>query len=296
MNGSVTSTLDFEAWVGRSESVEDIASGSAALGLSSVLDTPRDQGNSDSGTAALFPLGHWLQFNPTAPMSDLGPDGHPKLGGFMPPLPLPRRMWAGSNISFYEPIVIGQRLRKTTTIESITPKTGSTGQLCFVSLRHVITADEELALVEHQNIVYREAPPVDPNAPSPSQPPRQSGLAPGGWDWTGALRPNEITLFRYSALTFNSHRIHYDHPYATRVEGYPGLVVHGPLLATYIVDAFLRRHQGATITSFEFSARSPIFAGEQIYVTGRADGDGAEELAVIGPDGRPAVIARIEYR
>ncbi len=294
MTDSVAPTLDLEAWLGRSESVEDVASRSAVLGLAAVLDTPTNQTNTDH--AALFPLGHWLQFNPTATMSDLGPDGHPRPGGFMPPLPLPRRMWAGSKIAFHAPIVVGQPLRKTTTIESITPKTGSTGKLCFVSLRHVVTADNELAIVEHQSIVYREASPVDPDAPSPARPPRQDGSAPEGWDWVRALRPNEITLFRYSALTFNSHRIHYDRPYATGIEGYPGLVVHGPLSATYIVDAFLRRHPGATLTGFEFSARSPIFAGEQIHVAGRGDRDGAAELAVVGPDGKPAVLARIEYR
>jgi 3-methylfumaryl-CoA hydratase len=294
MTDSVAPALDLEAWVGRSEAVEDVASRSAALGLAAVLDRPSNEADADH--AALFPLGHWLQFSPTTTMSELGPDGHPRLGGFMPPLPLPRRMWAGSKIVFHAPVAVGQRLRKTTTIESITPKAGSTGELCFVSLRHDVTADDKLALVEHQNIVYREAPAVDTDAPSPARPPRQDGPAPDGWDWARALRPNEITLFRYSALTFNSHRIHYDHPYATGVEGYPGLVVHGPLSATYIVDAFLRRHQGATLTGFEFSARSPIFAGEQIHVAGRAAGAGAADLAVVGPDGKPAVLARIQYR
>jgi 3-methylfumaryl-CoA hydratase len=294
MTHSVASTLDLEAWVGRIDSVEDVALRSAVLGLAAVLDRPIDQTNADHG--ALFPLGHWLQFSPTVTMSELGPDGHPRLGGFMPPLSLPRRMWAGSTIAFHRPIIIGQRLRKTTTIESITPKTGSTGELCFISLRHDVTADDKLALVEHQNIVYREAAAVDPDAPSPARKPRQDGPAPEGWDWVSPLRPNEITLFRYSALTFNSHRIHYDYPYATGVEGYPGLVVHGPLLATYLMDAFLHRHQGATVTGFQFSARSPIFVGEQIHVAGRAGSGGAAELAVIGPDGKPAVLAHIEYR
>jgi 3-methylfumaryl-CoA hydratase len=294
MTDPAAPALDHAAWVGRSETLEDIASRSAAIGLGAVLDAPLDASETD--TARLFPLGHWLQFTPSAPMSELGADGHPRLGGFMPPLPLPRRMWAGSRIAFHAPVSVGQRLRKTTTIESITPKTGSTGSLCFVVLRHEVEADGAPALVEHQTIVYREAVAVDPSTPSPARPPRADGTAPDGWDWTRALRPDEVTLFRYSALTFNTHRIHYDRPYATEVEGYPGLVVHGPLSATYIVDSFLRQHPGSELSAFEFSARAPIFAGELIHVVGRADGVGAEELAVIGPDGKPAISARVEYR
>lgn len=286
--------IDLSAWVGRTATTTDIASRQAAVGLGAVLDRPLDEAAADS--AVLFPVGYWLQFTPTAPMSELGVDGHPKLGGFMPPLDLPRRMWAGSKVSFRSPIRVGQRLEKTTTIESITPKSGKSGRLCFVILRHDISADGELAVVEEQTIVYKEAVEPDPSAPSPQRPPREDTPAPDGWDWSRALRPSETTLFRFSALTFNTHRIHYDLPYATGVEGYPGLVVHGPLSATYIVDSFLAEHPGAEITGFEFSARSPVFAGEQIHVVGRADGEGAEALEVIAPGGGTAIRARIEYR
>lgn len=285
---------DYTPWVGRSETTHDTASPSAAVGLAAVLDRPLAPEHANS--ARLFPVGHWLQFTPTAPMSELGADGHPKLGAFMPPLDLPRRMWAGSKLAFHTPITVGQRLERVTTIESITPKSGSTGRLCFVVLRHDISADGALAIVEHQTIVYREAVEVDPEAPSPQRPPRADGEAPEGWDWSRALRPNEVTLFRYSALTFNSHRIHYDLPYATGAEGYPGLVVHGPLSATYIVDSFREQHPGAEITGFEFSARAPVFANEQVHVIGRSDGDGSEELQVIAPGGATAITARIAYR
>ncbi len=289
-----TGDQDYSAWVSRSETVEDVASPSAAIGLAALLDRRLDGASIDG--SALFPLGHWLQFTPSAPMSELGPDGHPRLGGLLPPLTLPRRMWAGGTIVIHNPIRIGQRLARTTTIESITPKTGSSGSLCFVVLRHDVSADGKDALTEHQTIVYREAVVVDPDGPSPHRPPRADGPAPEGWEWTRRLRPDEVSLFRYSALTFNSHRIHYDLPYATGVEGYPGLVVHGPLSATYIVDSFLRTHPDAELTSFEFSARAPIFVREQIHVGGRSGGPGTEELALVGPDGRPAVTARIDYR
>ena len=290
---SDAAAADYSAWVGRNERIRDVASRSAAIGLAAVLDRPADEAAAD--TATLSPLGHWLQFTPTARMSELGADGHPKLGDFMPPLELPRRMWAGSKIDYHSPISVGQQLERVTTIESITQKHGSTGALCFVVLRHDISADGVQAITDRHTIVYREAVAVDPAAPSAARPPRADGAQPEGWDWVLTQRPLETTLFRYSALTFNTHRIHYDYPYTTSVEGYPGLVVHGPLLATYLVDGFLRTHLGARVTSFEFSARSPIFAGEQISIVGRATADGEEELAVIAPDGTTAITAQLRF-
>lgn len=294
MHSAPSEERELTAWIGRSETVEDVASRSSAVGLAAVLDRPIASSSSDR--TGLFPLGYWLHFTPTAPMSELGVDGHPKLGDFMPPLDLPRRMWAGSKVSFHSPITVGQHLQRTTTIESISPKKGTSGRLCFVVLRHEITADRTLAVVEHQTIVYREAVELDPQGPSPQRPPRTDTAPPDDWEWHRALRPDEATLFRYSALTFNTHRIHYDLPYATRAEGYPGLVVHGPLSATYIMDSFLAQHPDATVTRFEFSARSPVFANEQIHVVGKTEPDGLEKLAVIAPGGDTAIAALIEYR
>lgn len=291
-------TVDFSDWVGNTETLHDTASGSAASQLAALLDRSLDI--SAMPDAALFPLGHWLQFTPTALQSELGPDGHPKLGGFMPPLPLPRRMWAGSSIDFFRPIAVGQQLTRITTVESITPKNGSSGALCFVVLRHDISAQGSLALTERQTIVYREAPLVAFEQQSAQRPPRTATAAPEGWDWADPKCPDTTTLFRYSALTFNAHRIHYDARYATEAEGYPGLVVHGPLMATFILDSFLGRHTEAEVTSFTFQARSPVFAGEQIHVVGRAESStsdsAVEELSVIAPGGGVAVTARIEYR
>ncbi|MCI0142620.1 MaoC family dehydratase N-terminal domain-containing protein [Arthrobacter bambusae] len=294
MSQAIDLREDYSAWVSRSETQTDTASRFAATGLAAVLDH-RIGPDLDVGFR-LFPLAHWLQFPPTATMSELGADGHPKLGGFMPPLPLPRRMWAGSKIAFHSPILVGQQLSRTTTIESITPKHGSSGRLCFVGLRHDVSADGISALTEHQTIVYREAAEADPAAPSPRRPPRADTPAPEGWDWSRVKRVDEVTLFRYSALTFNSHRIHYDLPYATEIEGYPGLVVHGPLSATLMMDSFLTEHPGSRLTKFEFSTRSPVFVNEHVHIVGRAAADGTEELAVIASGGQAAVTARISFR
>lgn len=282
------SATGFDAWIGRSEVVQDDAALEPAVRLAAILDAPSHPAGTDP--TPLFPLGHWLQFTPSAAMRDLGADGHPKLGAFMPPLDLPRRMWAGSAIEFHTPILTGQHLSRTTTITAITPKEGASGRLCFVKLTHEVRAENALALVEHQTIVYREAATLKPNAVP--LPPRQSDAAPVDWEWVDTVSPDEVMLFRYSALTFNSHRIHYDLDYASRVEGYPGLVVHGPLSATLLVDRLLRFHPGASLSHFEFSARAPLFVNETAFLCGRTSEGGTVELAVIAPDGSISVTAR----
>ncbi len=243
---------------------------------------------------ALFPLGHWLQFpEDDVPMSELGGDGHALLGGFMPPVGLPRRMWAGSALEFHSPIRPGQALARTSTIESVTEKAGRSGPLCFVVVRHDISADGTLATVDRHTIVYREA--TEPRAGTPdgghrgagsaAAAPRSDTPAPEGWDWVRTVRPDEVMLFRYSALTFNSHRIHYDHPYVTEVEGYPGLIVHGPLTATFLLDAFLRIHPNTEVTGYAFTAKAPVFVNEQIHLVGRKAEEGRYELEAVGPCG-----------
>lgn len=290
------------SWVGRSETTRDIASRANTIGLGALLNAPLDPDTADAAT--LFPLGHWLQFTPTAPMNELGHDGHPRLGGFMPPIRLPRRMWAGSDITFRSPITVGEQLTRTTTIDAVVPKKGSSGPLCFVKLRHEVQSSDELALVEHQTLVYREAAEASPLATRRA--PRPDGPRPEGWDWVRPARSDEVALFRYSALTFNSHRIHYDLQYATREEGYPGLVVHGPLSATLLLNALLQEMPGFEVARFEFSARAPVFANETVHLCGRIaapspdtpqDGDGRRvELAVVAPGGAIAVAARAELR
>lgn len=285
---------DLSAWVSKTESRSDRASGAVAARLAALLDREA------SSTGTLFPLGHWLQFTPEDKLADLGADGHPQLGGFLPPLPLPRRMWAGSTITFHSPIVAGQEIVRTTTIEAITPKTGASGRLCFVVLCHDVVADGAAALTERQTLVYREDAPADPDPGSARRAPRTDAGAPEGWEWVHSVRPDELMLFRYSALTFNAHRIHYDLPYAVDIERYPGLVVHGPLSATLLVDGFLRHHPDAEIVEFSFSARAPLFAQEQLYAVGRDAGrtpDGRRHtLEMIGPDGSTAVVSELTFR
>ena len=281
--------INLQDWVGRSSTEGDVASGVSAARLATLLDQDPQAG---TGPLTLFPLGHWLHFaEDDVPMSDLGKDGHVKLGGFMPPVGLPRRMWAGSQLEFHAPIFAGQALSRTTTIESITEKTGGSGRLCFVVLRHEVSADGVLATTDRHTIVYREAT----SAPdgSAAKPPRADTPAPEGWDWLRTVRPNEVMLFRYSALTFNSHRIHYDHPYVTQTEGYPGLVTHGPLTATLLLDAFMKNHPDATIATYDFRAKSPLFANEQIHLVGRRTDSGVHELQAIAPDGKTAIVATV---
>lgn len=276
--------VDFTAWVGGREVTSDTADRASETALSALLDYPSGQ-----VTDRLSPLGHWLHFTPTERQSGLGEDGHPARGGFLPPVPLPRRMWAGSRIEYRSAIRFGESLRRESTIDSITFKQGSSGRLCFVVLRHDVHADERLALTEHQSLVYREAARVSPSA-APGAP------APEAWEWTRPCLPTEVMLFRYSALTFNAHRIHYDLPYATGVEGYPALVVHGPLMATLLLDAFARHDPGREPTRFEFAAKRPLYVNRAVELCGRRAEPGRAELAAVDSDGVVAVTATVEYR
>lgn len=289
-NGSV----DLQEWVGRQNVVEDVASGEGAARLATLLERSDATADGSQGDPQiLFPVGHWLHFSEDdVPMSELGADGHAKLGGFMPPVDLPRRMWAGSDLEFHAPVLAGQTLTRTSTIESITEKTGGSGHLCFVVVRHEVAADGTLATTDRQTIVYREAT-TSGNVGSAAKPPREDTPVPEGWDWACPVRPNEVMLFRYSALTFNSHRIHYDYPYVTEVEGYPGLVAHGPLTATLLLDAFMKNHPGATVSGYTFTAKSPLFANEQIHLVGRRIDETAHEVAAIAPGGKTAIAATI---
>lgn len=213
------------------------------------------------------PLWHWLYFLPVAPLAEVGADGHPKRGGFLPPVPLPRRMWAGGRLTFHAPLKVGEHATRTSTIANIEDKTGRSGRLVFVTVQHAIEAGGELKLEEEHDIVYRDAPQEGVR-------PQQPQLAPEGETWRRAIDADAVMLFRYSALTFNGHRIHYDYPYVTQAEGYPGLVVHGPLIATLLVDLVRREQPDATLQSFAFRALRPTFAGQAFSVCGKPSADG----------------------
>lgn len=257
MQNAETSLTD---WIGRSETVEDIAYPTPAIALTATLDHPRAPLSAGS---PLPPLWHWLYFLPMHRQSEIGPDGHARRGGFLPPVPLPRRMWAGSQFEFRAPIRIGDRMARTSTIDDVTTKEGRTGKLVFVKVRHELRTNgsAEPALVEFHDIVYREAQRPDDIAPPPQ---RAEANAP----WQREIVPDDVLLFRYSALTFNGHRIHYDRKYVTEVEGYPGLIVHGPLIATLLMDLLRREMPSADVASFRFKAVRPTFDPHPLRVNG----------------------------
>ncbi len=255
-------------WIGRSEQLHDSVTTAPLRALTATLD--RDDAPQETG-AAIPPLWHWLYFLPAAPQSQLGTDGHPQRGGFLPPVPLPRRMWAGSQLHFHQPLRVGQSIVRTSRIADVRLKEGRTGPLVFVNVDHRIEADGALAIEERHDIVYRDMPAPGEAAPPPV-------LATTDATWSRRIAPDDVLLFRYSALTFNGHRIHYDRRYVTEVEGYPGLVVHGPLIATLLLDLLRRHRPEATVRQFGFRAMKPTFDTESFEVCGAPDGDGTVRL------------------
>jgi 3-methylfumaryl-CoA hydratase len=251
-------------WIGRTESRSDHVTPTPIAALSATLD--RDNGVPQTGDPVPA-LWHWLYFLPIHKQSEIGPDGHPKRGGFLPPVPLPRRMWAGSRLEFHHPLRVGETVSRVSRIADVKHKEGRAGPLVFVLVRHEISNPQGLALTEEHDIVYRDNPkPGDP-APTPQ-------AAPGDSTWERTLHPDDVLLFRYSALTFNGHRIHYDRRYVTEVEGYPGLVVHGPLIATLLIDLLRRSLPQASVARFAFRAVSPLFDTAPFSVCGKPEGDG----------------------
>ncbi|WP_431854444.1 FAS1-like dehydratase domain-containing protein [Azospirillum sp.] len=267
------------SWIGRTERRRDTLSPWPLAGLAATLD--REDGHPRLGDP-LPPGAHWLYFLEAAPMSRLGPDGHPQRGGFLPPVALPRRMWAGGRLSFLAPLRAGDDAERVSEVADITVRTGRTGELVFVMVRHTISGPHGVALVEEHDIVYRDHLP--PGAAPPPQP------APADAAWSETVHPSPTLLFRYSALTFNGHRIHYDRRYAMEEEGYPGLVVHGPLMATLLLDFAGRLRPGRTPARFAYRVLAPVFDTAPFTLNARPDGDGLA-LWVAGPAGELALWA-----
>jgi len=252
-----------KAWIGRQETAEDVLAPFPAKALSATLD--RD--DAPASGEALPPLWHWIYCHELPKTSELAENGHARLGGFMPPVPLPRRMWAGGRFTFHRPLRIGEAARRTSTVANLTGKRGASGDLVFLTLRHEIAGPAGAAVIEEQDLVYREQPRPGEAAPEPR---RSSGTAV----WRREVATNEALLFRYSALIFNAHRIHYDHPYCV-TEGYPGLIVHGPLLATLLAD-LLCRNTDAALAAFRFRAVHPLFVPSPCIVCGVPKGNTVE--------------------
>ena len=238
--------MTYQDYVGRSETRTDTVWPLLVRGLAAALDL------SDPGEA-LPPLWHWMLFQDWAPASALGPDGHPRRGGFLPPVhDLPRRMWAGGRVSFLAPLRVGAAITRTSTIQSVEQKSGGSGALVFVTVRHDIAGPDGVAISEEQDIVYRGTGGAAVK-PAPAAPPPPQGAV------VETVRPGAVLLFRYSALTGNGHRIHYDLDYVTREEGYPGLVVHGPLQATLLAALAVRAAPGGRLREFAYRGRRPAF-------------------------------------
>ena len=247
-------------WIERTESANDEVTRAPVAALAATLD--RDGPPPQPGDV-LPPLWHWLYFLPLHRQSELAADGHAKRGGFLPPVPLPQRMWAGGRFEFHRHLRLGAPISRTSTVKDVTYKEGRSGPLVFVVVRHEISDSEGTALVEEQDIVYRGHS-SSASGPSP---------APGTHAWERTIRPDDVMLFRYSALIFNAHRIHYDRRYTTEIEGYPGLVVHGPLIATLLLDLLRRNLPDVNVSRFKFRAVSPLFDTGSFSVCGQPQGN-----------------------
>jgi 3-methylfumaryl-CoA hydratase len=274
---------ELSTWIGRTETAVDVIGPGPARRLQATLDRNPTFATGDD----LPPFWHYLYFNPEATASQLKEDGHERLGRFLPPVALPRRMWASGRVDITRPLRIGETATKTSTIRDVTMKQGNSGKLCFVTLDHDITVAGEACFSERQNIVYREMP--APGSPQPVGKP-----APENAGFETVVTPDPVMLFRYSALIFYGHRIHYDADYTREVEGYPGLVVHGPLTATLLVDLALRNRADAALKSFEIRAMSPLFNPAPIHLEGLHDGDATRTWART-PDGSLAMTVDLTF-
>jgi 3-methylfumaryl-CoA hydratase len=268
-------------WIGRSTESTDTLTSQLVKALRATLFL--DIGEPKDGDIAPFTT-HWCLSQPVAPMSELGPDGHPTRGGFLPPVPLPRRMWAGGKLEFIDPLRAGDKVKKSSRISDVTMKSGSTGTLCFVSVEHEVTTPRGIAIRERHDIVYRDLAPA--GAPAAKAAPARPAPAAKHCE-THLADP--VLLFRYSALTFNGHRIHYDRDYVTKVEGYPGLIVHGPLQAALMVEFAARLRGGRAPKSFTYRGVNPLFDGAEFSINAS---DGAKmEVWTANASGTPTMQA-----
>jgi 3-methylfumaryl-CoA hydratase len=273
-------------WIGRTDTTWDIIHSERARALQATLDSglaPLQDGDT------LPPLWHWLYFWTVVPRSGLGRDGHPALGGFLPPVGSARRMWAGSRVRWPGRLLLGEQAQRTSTILDVGVKAGRTGRLVFVTVRHELSGSAGLAIIDEHDIVYRE----DTGAGVSG---RAGEQAPADATYSRSMQADTTMLFRYSAITFNGHRIHYDRDYATRVEGYSGLIVHGPLLATLMVDLAVCSRPDRPIAEFEFRGHRPVIDTDAFTVCGAARGDNVLDLWVADHHGVLAMKGRAGFR
>lgn len=282
--------LDIRAWIGRTEQRVDRVSPSRARRLAATLDLePAEQvGRGLSEHNPLPALWHWLAFLPETPSATLGPDGHPVRGGFLPPVPLERRMWAGARFAFHAPLRIGEAIHRRSEILAVAEKTGASGRLVIVTIGHRLSTESGLAVEEEHDVVYVTIPErFTPPAPI---------VAPFNFDWDEGALVDAVRLFRFSALTFNGHRIHYDLDYCREVERYPGLVVHGPLQALLLLEAARRRKDSAMPRAFRFRSVRPLFHFEALRLVGMREEAGDQALFAVNGDGLVTMQASVGWR
>ncbi|MFA9420477.1 MAG: MaoC family dehydratase N-terminal domain-containing protein [Gammaproteobacteria bacterium] len=284
MNAKNLDTDHLGQWIGNKETLEETISAVPLLRMAATLDREPSEIVVGDEVPALW---HWVYFLAPTRASELGRDGHAALGDFMPPVPLPRRMWAGGKFKFVKPLHVGDLARKESTIRDVTVKQGRTGKLCFVEVEHCIFVGKELRLSETHNIVYR-------GAKQPGEDKILAPEAPRSPEWTSEVIPNSTLLFRYSALTFNAHRIHYDLDFCRQQEGYPGLVFHGPLTATLLLELAMQNNPGRSLKSYEFKALNPLFDNAPFSLNGKRDGTKAEMWAA-NADNRLAMMASVSF-
>jgi 3-methylfumaryl-CoA hydratase len=278
----MTEKLDLDhlrQWIGRTDQASDIVTAHLVKGLRATLF--QKIGEPKPGDAAPWTV-HWCLAQPVFSMSQLSQDGHPTRGGFLPPVPLPRRMWAGGELEFLEPLRVGDEAKRTSRISDVTMKTGSTGALCFVSVEHEITTPRGTAIRERQDIVYRDMSVTQKVALA------KPAVAPPVAKHRESHMADPVLLFRYSALTFNGHRIHYDRQYVTEVEGYPGLIFHGPLQAAFLIEFAAKLHEGPAPAKFSYRGLQPLFEGSEFSVNANNTSAGME-LWIANSAGQPTM-------
>jgi 3-methylfumaryl-CoA hydratase len=279
------SEVNLQDWVGKTEQVKDCIYPTPVRALALTLDNPHLE---VSEGAPLPEIWHWLYFLPMVARSEIGVDGHPRRGGFLPPIALERRMWASGQVTFHRDLLIGEEITKTSKILKISEKEGKTGKMVFVTVKHSISSVRGVAIDEEQNIVYLPMP--EAYTPAPPNP------APNDLEWKEEYSVDPVLLFRFSALTFNAHRIHYDIHYAAEVEKYPGLVVHGPLQALLLLEAARKRNPDKKPARYEFRAVRPLFAFDQLRLGGRPNAEGGHDLYAINTDNNMTMQATVFWR
>ena len=279
-------TENLQEWIGKTEERSDLLNAFPANAMAATLNHEQLDYSENKN---LPPLWHWLYFLPIFRLSEAGYDGHAALGDFLPPVQLPRRMWAGSRIEFLSPLKVGNEYKKKSKIIDVTAKSGRSGDLVFVTVSHKVSNGSTVCINEEHDIVYRE------KATSSSVPAKLIE-APKEFDFSIDINPDPVLLFRYSALTFNGHRIHYDHPFCIGTEGYDGLIVHGPLLATLLLDGLANHKPDAVVLNFEFRAMAPVFDNMKFQVKGAEQEPGQYALWIEREDGSMAMDAKAKVK